>query len=93
MTSFILQSVLVTALRPMCHLRGWGHVSAGSWVRKQPSWVQDLSSQPRACAHGGRLVTSSLCSPMLASATGFPELICEAWVVSIRQHDGCLLFT
>lgn len=26
--------------------------------------------------------------PMLSSAAGFPELICEAWVVSIRQHDG-----
>lgn len=44
--------------------------------------------RPHACAHGGRSVTSSPCPPVLASATGFPELICEAWVVSIRQYDG-----
>lgn len=45
-TSFILQSVLVTALRPMCHLRGWGQVSAGSWMRKQPSWVRGCGLTP-----------------------------------------------
>ena len=52
-----------------------------------------LGPRTRPCglapsAHVGRSVTASPCPPVLSSAARFPELTCEAWVVSIRQHDG-----
>lgn len=77
MTSFILQNVLVTALWPMCHLWAWGCVSAGSWVRKQPSWVRGpvlaasrlpltlaVRSLPRRVPPCSRLLHGSQSSPV-----------------------------
>lgn len=84
MTSFILQSVLVTALRPMCHLRGWGRVSreldeetalVGQACGLTPALTVAVRSLPRHMLP---------CSRRLQ----FPRLICEAWVVPSGSMMG-----